>query len=321
MNDIQLTLNGHVVADPRQHTFPDGSRVTSLRVCSTSRYYDRKAGEWRDGEKIFFAVRCWRGLADNVAQSVRVGQPVVVQGRLRIREFGPEGERRFLAEVEATSVGHDLRWGIGTFTKPQRLGATPALDQETRDSLDRSTEDWAFATTRPPRPALPPTSSAHPTPPQALPPLPTPTPPSPVAPHPPTPPSPPEPAPASWSPGPQATAAVPHPCAPTPLSEAAPTSWSPGAQAAVDVPPSDGVSGDAATEPPERSRGLRPLSALLAEVVIPSSATTSDAHGEEALEPVEQVAPRGRRSTTKGRRAGSPGTATRQPSADEPMVA
>ncbi|PZG29595.1 single-stranded DNA-binding protein, partial [Spongiactinospora gelatinilytica] len=122
MNDIQITINGHVVAAPRLYTFSDGSRVTSLRVCTTSRYFDKRTSEWRDGEKIFFAVRCWRALADNVAQSIRMGQPVVVHGRLRIREFGPEGERRFMAEVEATSVGHDLRWGIGTFSKPPRLG-------------------------------------------------------------------------------------------------------------------------------------------------------------------------------------------------------
>jgi single-strand DNA-binding protein len=152
MNDIHVTITGNVTAEPRQHTFSDGSRVTSLRVITTSRYYDKKVQEWRDGDKTVFAVRCWRALGDNVAQSIRAGHPVVVQGRLRIREFGPEGERRFMAEVEAGSVGHDLRWGMGSFTKPQRGGAAPALDLERREMLDRETEDWAFATTA--RPAL-----------------------------------------------------------------------------------------------------------------------------------------------------------------------
>ncbi|MFD8532263.1 single-stranded DNA-binding protein [Streptosporangium canum] len=69
MNDIYITLTGNVAAPPRQHTFPDGSRVTSLKVASTSRYFDRENQQWCNGETTYFGVRCFRGLADNVAQS------------------------------------------------------------------------------------------------------------------------------------------------------------------------------------------------------------------------------------------------------------
>ncbi|MBB4920221.1 single-stranded DNA-binding protein [Streptosporangium saharense] len=144
MNDIHITLTGNVAAPPRQHTFPDGSRVTSLRVASTSRYFDRDSQQWCNGETTYFGIRCFRGLADNVAQSIRAGQPVVVQGRLRIREFTHEGERRFLPEVEASSLGHDLRWGLGSFSKPQRGGAAPTLGRQERYELDKETHDWAM---------------------------------------------------------------------------------------------------------------------------------------------------------------------------------
>ncbi|GAA4227815.1 single-strand DNA-binding protein [Streptosporangium album] len=144
MNDIHVTLTGNVAAPPRQHTFPDGSRVTSLKVASTSRYFDRENQQWCNGETTYFGVRCFRGLADNVAQSVHVGQPVVVQGRLRIREFTHEGERRFMPEVEANSLGHDLRWGLGSFSKPQRGGTAPSLGRKERTELDRETHDWAM---------------------------------------------------------------------------------------------------------------------------------------------------------------------------------
>ncbi|MGC5015256.1 single-stranded DNA-binding protein [Streptosporangium sp. DT93] len=145
MNDIHVTLTGNVAAPPRQHTFPDGSRVTSLKLASTSRYFDRENQQWRNGETTYFGVRCFRGLADNVAQSVHVGQPVIVQGRLRIREFTHEGERRFMPEVEAGSLGHDLRWGLGSFSKPQRGGPLPVLGSAERSELDRETSDWAMS--------------------------------------------------------------------------------------------------------------------------------------------------------------------------------
>ncbi|ACZ90046.1 single-stranded DNA-binding protein [Streptosporangium roseum] len=149
MNDIYITLTGNVAAPPRQHTFPDGSRVTSLKVASTSRYFDRENQQWCNGETTYFGVRCFRGLADNVAQSVRTGQPIVVQGRLRIREFTHEGQRRFMPEVEANSLGHDLRWGLGSFSKPQRGGAAPSLGREERTELDRETHDWAMGDAAP----------------------------------------------------------------------------------------------------------------------------------------------------------------------------
>ncbi|AQZ69684.1 Single-stranded DNA-binding protein [[Actinomadura] parvosata subsp. kistnae] len=143
MNDIYITLTGNVAAEPRQYSFDEGVKVTSLRVLTTHRYFDKRAGQWVDGEKVCFTVRCWRALGENVAASVRAGHPVVVSGKLRIREFGAEGDRRFMPEIEASAVGHDLRWGTGAFTKPER-GGSGAVSKEMRDRLDEETRDWAM---------------------------------------------------------------------------------------------------------------------------------------------------------------------------------
>ncbi|GAA3642343.1 hypothetical protein GCM10022224_000820 [Nonomuraea antimicrobica] len=145
MNDIYITLTGNVAAEPRQYSFDEGVKVTSLRVLTSHRYFDRKTGQWTDGEKVCFTVRCWRALGENVAASVRAGQPVVVSGKLRIREFGGEGDRRFVPEIEASAVGHDLRWGTGVFTKPER-GGIGTMSREMRDRLDEETRDWAMGT-------------------------------------------------------------------------------------------------------------------------------------------------------------------------------
>ncbi|NUP02439.1 MAG: single-stranded DNA-binding protein [Nonomuraea sp.] len=144
MNDIYITLTGNVAAEPRQYSFDDGTRVTSLKVFTSHRYFDRKTGQWTDGERVCFTVRCWRALGDNVADCVRAGQPVVVSGKLRIREFGAEGDRRFMPEIEASAVGHDLRWGTGAFTKPERGGGLGSMTKEMRERLDEETQDWAM---------------------------------------------------------------------------------------------------------------------------------------------------------------------------------
>jgi single-strand DNA-binding protein len=142
MNDVYITLTGNVTHDPRQYPLADGSRVTAIRVATSRRYLDRRTQEWMSSPPSFYAVRCYRGLADNVAQSIRRGHPVVVHGRLRIREFERDGERRVIAEVEASSVGHDLKWGIATFEKPPRaMRAVPGGGHGSGDAGDGA--EWA----------------------------------------------------------------------------------------------------------------------------------------------------------------------------------
>ncbi|MEZ0077086.1 single-stranded DNA-binding protein [Planotetraspora sp. GP83] len=151
MSDIYVTLSGNVTDDPRQYQFKDGSRVTSMRMAVNRRVLDQQTNTWQTRDTTYYTVRCYRGLADNVHQSVSKGQPVVVYGRLRIKQFERDGEQRFWAEIEANSVGHDLKWGIATFEKPLRSysGAGPSDDE--RQGMENTTREWELATTGMPR--------------------------------------------------------------------------------------------------------------------------------------------------------------------------
>jgi single-strand DNA-binding protein len=53
-------------------------------------------------------VVCWRNLADRVVATLRVGDPVIVRGKLRTREYEKDGQVHSVMEVEATSIGPDL---------------------------------------------------------------------------------------------------------------------------------------------------------------------------------------------------------------------
>ncbi len=145
MSDIYVTLSGNVTDDPRQYQFKDGSRVTSMRLAVNRRILDQKTSTWQTKDTTFYTVRCYRGLADNVHQSIAKGQPVVVYGRLRIKQFERDGEQRFWAEVEATSVGHDLKWGIATFEKPIRSRSGPGPDDDDRQGMEDHTREWELA--------------------------------------------------------------------------------------------------------------------------------------------------------------------------------
>lgn len=136
MYETIVTVVGNVASDVRHTLTPRGVHLASFRLAATPRRYDRNSG-WVDGHTNFFSITCWRALADHVAASVRVGEPVVVVGRLRVRPWEREdGRRGVTVEVDATAVGHDLSRGTTTFTKATREAAAAAdVDRMAADEL------------------------------------------------------------------------------------------------------------------------------------------------------------------------------------------
>src|SRR6266496_5984708 len=95
----------------------DGIRdlyVTGVQTCALpiSRRLDRETGEWADHERLFATVTCWRAMAQNVAQSLKKGQPVVATGRFYSREYTKDEVSRMSYELDASAGGHDLSRGI-----------------------------------------------------------------------------------------------------------------------------------------------------------------------------------------------------------------
>lgn len=121
--ETQITLVGNLVDDPELRFTPSGAAVANFRVASTPRYFDRQAGEWRDGEAMFLTCSVWRQYAENVAETLARGMRVIVQGRLKQRSFETkEGEKRTVFEIDVDEVGPALRSATAKVTKVQRQG-------------------------------------------------------------------------------------------------------------------------------------------------------------------------------------------------------
>jgi single-strand DNA-binding protein len=119
-----VTLVGFVATEPRIRFLNDGTPVASMRVGSTVRKIDRETGEWCDGETSYFTVKCWRSLAGNAATCLRKGQPVVISGKLRTSRYEDRtGRMRSEVEVEADTVGFDLKRGVAHFMRNPRPAA------------------------------------------------------------------------------------------------------------------------------------------------------------------------------------------------------
>jgi single-strand DNA-binding protein len=112
-----LHLTGLVATTARHLVTQDGLPITSFRLASSQRRFDRSQNKWVDGETNWYTITSFRTLAVNVSQSISKGDRIAVFGKLRVRDWD-NGERAGTSvEIEAETVGHDLAWGNSSFTR------------------------------------------------------------------------------------------------------------------------------------------------------------------------------------------------------------
>jgi single-strand DNA-binding protein len=120
MHATNITISGNVVDDVALKTSENGLSWVSFRIASTERRWDRQSGEWSDGKKFFVTVLFYRDAAENVAASLRKGDPIIVSGRISSRQYIKDETNRLAYEVDGESVGHDLTRGVSTFERRKR---------------------------------------------------------------------------------------------------------------------------------------------------------------------------------------------------------
>jgi single-strand DNA-binding protein len=129
-----ITLTGIVATTPRHLVTSAGLAITSFRLASGQRRFDRKKNAWVDASTNWYTVSTFRHLARNVVRSVRKGEHVLVVGRLRIRDWENADRVGTAVEVEADCVGHDLTWCTTTFVRSAPAVAASRQQAEPEDT-------------------------------------------------------------------------------------------------------------------------------------------------------------------------------------------
>ena len=128
MNDAIVTITGNVATDVRHVETDTGVHITSFRLATTPRRLDRER-RWVDGETSYVTVNCWRVLAQNAAGSLHKGDPVVVNGTMRVRQWEKEGRIGHTTEIDARVLGHDLNRGRSAFERIVRTRPVSPEDE------------------------------------------------------------------------------------------------------------------------------------------------------------------------------------------------
>jgi single-strand DNA-binding protein len=140
-----ITVVGNLVDDPELRFTPSGAAVANFRIASTPRTFDKQTNEWKDGDSLFLSCSVWRQAAENVAESLQRGMRVVVQGRLKSRQYETrEGEKRTVFEIEVEEVGPSLKYATAKVTRTTRQGGGGGYSGGGQGSAQPAGDDpWA----------------------------------------------------------------------------------------------------------------------------------------------------------------------------------
>jgi len=100
----KVILMGNLTRDPELRYTPKGTAVTRIGV-AVNRVWTTETGEKRE-ETTFVDVDVFGRTAENVAQYMRKGRPILIEGRLRLDQWDDKqtGQKRSRLGVVAETI-------------------------------------------------------------------------------------------------------------------------------------------------------------------------------------------------------------------------
>lgn len=142
-NRFPVSMAGRIASDPEMRFTSSGQAVARFRLAVEDRQQNGR-GNWETVQTIFHTVTAWGRLAENTVDQLRKGDPIVVAGDLRFRTYKtPEGDRRTATEVNATTLGPDLRLSTVSVDRTGRNSRAAEAGREAPAAADDQTADRA----------------------------------------------------------------------------------------------------------------------------------------------------------------------------------
>lgn len=127
MGNTEISITGNLTRDPelRFTLAGNGIPVCNFTVAVTPRERVSES-EWKDGETMYWDIVAWRALGEHVAESLKRGDPAMVTGRVKFRNYethptdGSDPETRHVHEITADTVSVPLTFHTVTVKRTER---------------------------------------------------------------------------------------------------------------------------------------------------------------------------------------------------------
>lgn len=109
----KVILVGNVGQDPETRYMPNGGAVTNLSLATSESWKDKNSGEQQERTE-WHRIVFYQRLAEIVAEYVKKGSKLYVEGRLQTRSWEQDGVKRYATEIIANEMQMlDSRGGSG----------------------------------------------------------------------------------------------------------------------------------------------------------------------------------------------------------------
>ncbi len=99
----KVILVGNVGQDPETRYMPNGGAVTNLSIATSESWKDKNSGEQQERTE-WHRVVFYQRLAEIVAEYVKKGSKLYIEGSLRTRSWEQDGVKRYATEIIASEM-------------------------------------------------------------------------------------------------------------------------------------------------------------------------------------------------------------------------
>jgi single-strand DNA-binding protein len=99
----KVILVGNVGKDPETRYMPNGTAVTNITLATSETWKDKNTGEQKELTE-WHRITFYRKLAEVVAEYVKKGSKLYVEGSLRTRSWEQDGVKRYATEIIAAEM-------------------------------------------------------------------------------------------------------------------------------------------------------------------------------------------------------------------------
>ena len=134
-------LYGNLTRDPELKALPSGQQVASFGL-ATNRTYKDKNGQKQEATEFHNVVAFGRS-AELIAQYMKKGRPLYIEGRIQTRSWDSEGQKKYRTEVvvENFQFGDGGRSSGAGSSGPADESATPAGGAKGGDEIQYPDEE------------------------------------------------------------------------------------------------------------------------------------------------------------------------------------
>lgn len=115
-----ITICGSAGADAELKFLASGVALCTWSMAVTPRV--KQGDTWVDGETVWYRCQAWRQFGEQVCESVKRGMRLLVHGRLVVRTYEHNGEKRTSLEIDVEHVGAEMRYAVVSAKKAERSG-------------------------------------------------------------------------------------------------------------------------------------------------------------------------------------------------------